>query len=187
MGKRFFAFVASIVAGFALLAGSLAGANVAAQDGATPAVTEDDVPRPAHIHTGTCDELGEVVYPLSEVTGVTIQGSPVASPVVDQVASPEVVQGEVVIESITTVDVSLDELVSSDHAVNVHDSAENIQTYIACGNVAGDPSDGELPIALEELNGSGFSGSAILTDNGDGTTTVTITLQDTGVPATPGS
>ena len=187
MGKRLLASVASIAAAFALFAGMLVtGALAGAQDSGTP-IPEDDVPRPAHIHSGTCEELGDVVYPLNDVTGVTIQGSPVASPIVENPASPEVVQGEVVIESITEVDASLDDILGAEHAVNVHASAENIDVYIACGDITGEPTDGMLAIDLEEQNDSGWAGGAVLEDNGDGTTTVTITLQDTGVPATPGS
>lgn len=189
MGKRLMASVASIAAALALFAGMLAtGALAGAQDSGTP-IPEDDVPRPAHIHSGTCEELGDVVYPLGDLTGVTIQGSPVASPIVESPASPEVVQGEVVIESITDVDASLDDILAAEHAVNVHASAENIDVYIACGNITGEPTDGMLQLDVEEQNDSGFAGVAILEDNGDGTTTVTVTLRDASAPvsATPSS
>ena len=62
----------------------------------------------------------------------------------------------------------------------VHESAENIGNYIACGDLTVPATDGELHIDLKELNGSGYTGEAHLVDNGDGTTTVTVTLMMTG-------
>lgn len=64
---------------------------------------------PAHIHTGTCDAPGEVVYPLSNAEkGI----------------------------SETVVDASLDSILSGlPLLINVHESAKNIQNYIACGNI----------------------------------------------------
>ena len=181
---------------FAALAGlTLGAATTGAQGTATPdaALPRAETPHPAHIHSGTCEELGEVVYPLQEVTGVLIspEASPVPTQAVDVVASPPAeMSNEVAAESITTVDVSLDDLLASEHAINVHESPENIQNYIACGNVTGEATDGELRIELMELNESGFSGNAVLVDNDDGTTTVTVTLVEAGgegVLATPES
>lgn len=169
--------------GVAALAGLTLGAGaISAQGTATPeALPRAESPHPAHIHTGTCDTLGEVVYPLEEVTGVLI--SPDASPVATQVvtveaATPAPESGEVAGQSISTVDVALEDILAEEHAINVDESAENIQNYIVCGNVTGEVEDGELTIELMELNDSGFIGGAVLTDNGDGTTTVTLTLAD---------
>ena len=47
---------------------ALGGPAAWAQD-ATPQAAEPVVPRPAHIHTGTCNEVGEVVAPLTDLTG----------------------------------------------------------------------------------------------------------------------
>ena len=64
-----------------------------------------------HIHFGTCDNLGEIAAPLNNV-------------------GPNGV-------SDTVVDLTLDELTSGEYAINAHESAENIQNYIACGNIEG--------------------------------------------------
>ncbi len=58
--------------GAAALAGmvALSGPAAWAQD-ATPEAADLLAPRPAHIHTGTCDEVGEVVAPLTDLTGGT--------------------------------------------------------------------------------------------------------------------
>jgi hypothetical protein len=84
------------------------------------------------------------------------------------------------------VDVALDDILAGEHAINVHQSAENIDVYVACGDVTGEATDGMLTVELQELNDSGMSGEAMLTDNGDGTTTVEIHLmQDESGMATP--
>jgi len=137
---------------------------------------------PAHIHDGTCADIGGVVYPLNNLTAeMDFEATPdldtdldsPATPVLDRADSMDPTSGESGHAfSSTIVDASLDDLLASPHALNVHESVENAQNFIACGDITGTPSDGALTIQLEELNGSGFSGNAILTDNGDGTTTV---------------
>jgi hypothetical protein len=65
---------------------------------------------PAHIHSGTCADLGDVVYPLTDVDASG--------------------------ESVTVVDVPLADLLSGGpYAINVHLSADEIGTYVACGDV----------------------------------------------------
>ena len=122
----------------------------------------EGVPHPAHIHTGTCPAPGDVVFPLADAGAPTgnVTGSTAAIPV-------DVSQ--------TSVESSLADLVASDHAIVVHESAENIGTYILCGDIGGSMiSDTDLAIGLGELNESGASGVATLHDNGDGTTSVSL-------------
>ena len=89
-------------------------------------------------------------------------------------------------QSITpNVEASLDDLLASEHAINVHESEENIENYIACGEITGSVSNGTLTIELQELNGSGLSGEAVLTEGADEGTSVTITLTQSGPSATP--
>ena len=67
------------------------------------------VPQPAHIHTGHCAKIGGVVYPLSNV-----------------------VSGK----STTTIrNVSLASVETGDFAINIHKSAEDIGTYVSCGEI----------------------------------------------------
>jgi hypothetical protein len=186
--RRFIAAsLLSMAAAVALVFAATFGGGLAAQD-ATPSLTEDDVPRPAHIHFGTCDELGDVAFPLEDVTGVTIAGSPVASPIVENPENPDVVMGETVIESITEVEANWDTLVGENatYAINVHDSADNMSLYIACGDITGEPENDRLEIELQSLNDSGWQGSAVLEQTGENTITVTVTLADQGdLEATP--
>ena len=62
----------------------------------------------------------------------------------------------------------LHDIMAGGHAINVHLSAEEIDTYIACGDIGGAvPTDegeeeNELIIGLGELNDSGHTGIAWL-------------------------
>jgi hypothetical protein len=120
---------------------------------------------PAHIHQGTCDELDpNPEFPLANVDESGI--------------------------SETDVEVALADLLASPYAINLHESATNLGVYVACGDIvapaedeggddeatSGDDEAAEttVTIDLSELNDSGVSGTATLTDNGDGTTTVEI-------------
>lgn len=64
---------------------------------------------PAHIHVGTCANIGAVAFPLDPVVNGT---------------------------SVTRLtDAFLAELQGDDHAINLHASAERIDEYIACGDI----------------------------------------------------
>ena len=65
-------------------------------------------PQVAHVHKGTCANLGDIAYPLPDVW--------------DGVAGD-------------TFDVSLDELRDGDYAINVHRSATKLDEYTACGDI----------------------------------------------------
>ncbi len=175
MGNRRFAPIATLLAAFALMAGVVGGA--VAQD-ATPAAA---MAHPGHIHSGTCDTLGDVVYPLND----TVAADMMATPDAMMASTPVAGEGEVVAQSTSTVDVALDDILAAEHAINLHESMENIGNYIACGDITGEPTDGMLEIELLELNDSGYMGMAMLMDNGDGTTDVTIMLMKSDSMATP--
>lgn len=71
-----------------------------------------DIAQPAHIHSGSCSNLGDVVYPLTSAMN-------------DQ--------------SETTLDVDLEEgiLNKLPLAVNVHKSNSEINIYYSCGDIGG--------------------------------------------------
>jgi len=136
---------------------------IAAQDDAAEA-------HPAHIHSGTCDELGDVVFPLADVAAPTGEEMGAAG-------------GHAVkVSEVNHVDVPLQEILDGGHAINVHLSADEIGTYIACGNIGGvvherENGEGqELTIGLAELNDSGHVGIAWLGDDGEGGTNVSVSL-----------
>lgn len=129
-----------------------------AQD-ATPTAGGEAASRPAHVHTGTCDELGDVVQPLENLTAAT---------------GDAVGQGVAVIAetSASNIPMTLDDMLAEDHAVNVHRSMEEIQDYIACGEIGGViDANGALTIGLKSQNASGFTGIAYLAPGADGAST----------------
>jgi hypothetical protein len=110
---------------------------------------------PAHIHSGACDQRGDVVIPLKDVVvpaDATHEGAESAHDV-------KISQ--------THVDMPLQDLLDGDYAINVHESADEIDIYIACGDIGGyvitDPAGRtELFVGLRELNDSGHTGVARL-------------------------
>lgn len=153
-------------AAFALLltvamAGAVAAQSPAASPGESPAESGapsgdvSKVPHPAHIHTGSCADLGDVVAPLQDVT--MIEGS-------DWVSA-----------STTDVDMSMADILGSPHAIMAHASAEQIGVYIACADLVADPSSKSLVVALDDQNESGFYGVAFLEER-DGKTHVELSL-----------
>ena len=130
----------------------------------------EDAPHPAHIHSGTCDNLGDIVAPLSDVTELTageVFGAPTAV---------------LVKESETDVALPLGDILSASHAINIHESAEAIQNYIACGDIGGRVINGDLKIGLRELNDSGHHGLVVLEGN-DAGTVVRVYLAEEGAGA----
>ncbi|HEV8602638.1 MAG TPA: hypothetical protein VGQ68_04490 [Gaiellaceae bacterium] len=74
------------------------------------------VAQPAHIHKGSCDNLD----PQPEYALANVQSG----------------------KSTTTVDASLDKLRSGAYAINVHRSATDLKTYVACGDIGEGNSSG---------------------------------------------
>lgn len=158
----------ALLSAFALIL--LVAGMVATQRGA---IAHDGAAHPAHIHSGTCAQLGDVVFPLGDVSSeILVEGTPMAG----EDMGPDDNEVE---WSVTTVAAPLADIVAGGHTINVHESAENIGTYIACGDIGGVMmGSSDLAIGLGELNDSGYSGIARLHDNGDGTTTVTVYLTE---------
>ncbi len=126
----------------------VAGGGIAFAQESTPQATAG---HPVHIHVGACDSLDPAPqYVLNDiVAGVSSDGStPVES-------------------SFTTVDATLASVADGGHAINVHESAENIGNYIACGEIGALPEGDQVAIGLRELNASGYSGIAVLRANGE--------------------
>lgn len=123
-------------------------------------VAQAPVSRPVHIHNGDCVNLGEVVAPLADLTAPVGQSSGQAD------------KATVAESSFTVVPMTLDALLGSNYAINVHLSAEQIGTYLACGEIGGVVNaNGELVIGLREMSNSGFTGIAFLTPGIDGAST----------------
>ena len=98
------------------------------------------VSQPAHIHSGSCDTLGGVVYPLTSVSNGL---------------------------STTTVDASIFALLQGVYAINVHRSAAEISVYTACGDLPGPA--GVATFSMTELNDSNQNGVVTLVALGEET------------------
>ena len=146
---RFSAPLALVVAG-------ATGLSVISGVLVTRAQSDVELPHPVHIHSGTCDNLGDVVVPLTDIKLNTAGES-------FGLASAVPVE-----ESETDAAISMSDLLASPHAINAHESADAIQNYIACGDIGGRVVDGDLLIGLREVNGSGYSGIAKLETDDDG-------------------
>jgi hypothetical protein len=141
----------------AIVAATIPG--TAAQD-ATPVAQPVAPARPAHIHSGNCVELGDVVVPLTDLTAPVSEGVGQA----DRAIPAE--------SSFTSVPMTLDAILGADHAINVHLSAEQIDTYIACGELGGVvDAGGALVVGLREESDSGYTGIAFLSPGVDGAST----------------
>lgn len=146
------------------------GGISSAQDATPPDAT---APHPVHVHEGTCDNLDPApLFPLNDVTSPDP-----ADAVQSSGGAPVAVE-----TSTTTIDATLADLAGGERAINVHESADNIGNYIACGDIGGAIVPGadadqstHLAIGLRELNDSGYAGVAVLREV-DTQTEVTIYL-----------
>jgi hypothetical protein len=68
----------------------------------------EGVAQPAHIHQGTCENLGAPKYPLNAVENG---------------------------KSETTIDAKVSDLTTGDLAINVHKSEKEMSVYAACGEI----------------------------------------------------
>lgn len=194
--RRVIGIPTGIITAFALAAATMLSGPATAQEASPTAVIDPEGGgaaevelHPAHIHAGTCDALGDVVYPLNDLQAAAQVPASASTPppagATPSDAEAAIGLVDVVAQSGTAVDVSLDDLVSGEYAINVHASAENMDTYLACGEITGTPENGELFIELRELNTSGFFGEAELSDQGDGSTIVNVSLYPVEVDGTP--
>lgn len=75
-------------------------------------------------------------------------------------------------------DLKFEDMVTESHSVTVHESQDNIQNYVACGEIGGNVVDDELVVALHATDDSGYTGIAILTKDGDGNVDVQLYLAE---------
>jgi len=163
------------IGAIALVSLGTVGATAIAQEATqTPTVVTT---HPSHVHSGTCADLDpNPAYPLDNVGPRTDDdGNP---------PKPEDIKGSLTANPVETaetkIDVKLDDLLSEAYAVNVHASDQDMSTYIACGDIGGPVLDDKLYIGLQEQNGSGYSGVAILEKDGDSTKVTVYLVYDSG-------
>lgn len=142
-----------IVLGFAI-------SGAAAQEATPTGGDQMTAHHPAYIHKGTCAQpQGDPAYTLTEIgMNMAAEGKGPAVPV------------EI---SVTTIDAKLADLLAQPHEIDVHEVKElgaALAGTLACGDVGGQPTGEMLAIGVKEVNGSGFSGVAVLQAAGDKTT-----------------
>jgi len=169
--------------------GALAAAfSLGLMPGVADAVHEGDYP--AHIHAGTCENLGDVVFPLNNVrVGGLMMDMMAGTPEADmemgeEMGAPSRVP---IATSATVVDAPLADILNAEHAINVHLSDEEIEEYVACGDIGGMvmtgpgmEGGGTVVIGLRSLNDSGISGVATLEGMGAQTEVVLYLGEDLG-------
>lgn len=167
-----------------VLAGTLAlggAAGLLAQDDSEPGMGPA---HPAHIHAGTCDDLDP--NPVAPLTDVTLWMNEETDD--EQANSPQgSLTAPMMLRSETDVEMSLDDLLAESYSINVHESSENIQNYVACGEIGGivvDDDGDTMAVALSPLNDSGIFGIAFLEGNDD-TTNVKVWLAEPRVEEEP--
>ena len=111
------------------------------------------------IHSGTCAELSDVDFPLTDLTGPA-----------GEFTEPDWAVAVTLSEII--VDIALQEMIDGGHAINVRLSNDEIDTCIACGDIGGvittdEGGRQEMMIGLAELNDSGYSGTVWLGPSAD--------------------
>jgi hypothetical protein len=80
--------------------------------------------QPAHIHKGSCEKLDPTpAYGLNDVKAG---------------------------KSTSTVDVKLDDLIDETVVINVHESAENVERYVACGIISAGDGEGYDPLGHDK-------------------------------------
>lgn len=118
---------------------------------------------PVAIHEGSCEAPTEEPAFQMEENAVSIG--------VDQ-EDPNVVGTAItrpVFATSGTLDISFDDLASTEHVVAIHANPEEFGTVVACGAIAGVEVDGQLVIALVPAGDSDVSGVAMITRDDDQT------------------
>ncbi len=163
----------------ALLVGSLTigGAGIAlAQDDTSG---EGVHSHPAHIHLGDCGNLDP--NPAAPLNNITARSADEDDDDDDTDLAPQGVLTAPAVLYSETDDIELsfrDDVLASSHSIVVHESEENIQNYIACGEIGGVVVDGELVISLRPLNDSGYTGIVKLDEDDDGQVDVEVYLAE---------
>jgi hypothetical protein len=145
---------------------------------AAGAAVAQEASHPSHIHVGSCPAPGDVVVSLWDVSAdLPVDGEVSAGATVGSGS------GASLVGAVTTVEMPLFDILASEHAIVVHRSADDMGTYLVCGDLGGPfIGTGEVPVALEPVGMSGWSGIGLLRDNGDGTTSVSVFMLEAARP-----
>ena len=152
-----------VVGAFAAVPGLLMGGAAIAQDAspiATPGGPSDGYP--VAIHEGTCDSL--TAQPNYEIDNAVTFGADDDD--VETVGDADAVP--MVLSASATVDEKLNDLADNGNAIAVHASADDYDTIVACGNIAGIKNDGKIVVAMNSVDDETVVGVAILDEDTSG-------------------
>lgn len=184
-GTKVFTMFAAVLA---LVASLLMGSAAAAQDASTPTDHDEESAYQANINAGTCDALGDVVFELDPVIQTDDAGTPQAADDGSATPSPAAQTGDNdgnVAEGTTTIEASLEELVSEEHVITLYQD-DDTESPFACSEITGSPTSGALQIDLLDDSESGLSATAMLTSEGESTiVTILVTDDDIDTRETP--
>lgn len=108
-------------------------------------------PRPIYLYAGSCDDLGEIQWPLNSLT----------SPTGEDGGSDDADRTEYSFTA--NIPLTIELMLAGEFAINVHQSVEHLDNAFACGNVGGvADAIGQLVIGLREQGGSDVTGIAVL-------------------------
>ncbi|HWV36497.1 MAG TPA: hypothetical protein VNZ55_12745 [Thermomicrobiales bacterium] len=174
----------------ALSLGLLSFGAATAQD-ATPSGTPGGPTEgyPVAVHSGTCENItAEPAWDVGNATGAGVDDNKV-----DTIGTQS---GSPLLEANGTIDVKLDDLGNEPYVLAVHASADDYNTIVACGQIAGVKKDGKLVISLAPVGQSTVVGVATFDSDKSGVlglgkdqTKVTAYVFDiaSNTPATPAS
>lgn len=157
-------FRKSVVLGALVIApGLFMGGSALAQD-SSPAATAGGPSEgyPVAIHAGSCDDL--TAQPNFEIANAVTFG--VDDDDVETIGTAG--SEPAILSASATIDDSLNDLANDGNAVAVHASADDYDTVIACGTIAGIKDDGKLVIALNSTDDATVVGIAILDEDNSG-------------------
>ena len=155
-------------------------APAAATPTVAPGAPAQGVEYPVAIHQGACP----MPTPEAEITlaNTVVAGSDVA-----EGTFVGVTPSQPALVSATEAEISLDDLAGVERVIAVHKSPEEFGTLVACGTISGVKADGQLVVALQEVEMSGITGVAVLEENDDQTDIRVYINSPEAVPATPGA
>ena len=155
-------------------------APAAATPTVAPGAPAQGVEYPVAIHQGSCP----MPTPEAEITlaNTIVAGSDIA-----EGTFVGVTPSQPALVSSTEADISLDDLAGVQRVIAVHKSAEEFGTLVSCGTISGVKANGELVIALQEVEMSGITGTAVLEEADDQTEIRVYLNSPEAMPATPGA
>ncbi len=125
------------------------------------AVGADDDDFGAYIYAGTCDsQNGPARFDIGDLDSDDADDRVI-------VATPAAGMTGTTYSEDEDISATLDDLTGSPHAVVVRERDDENSPIVACGDIAGTATNGELRIDLRSVNDSGISGVALFGPNHD--------------------